>query len=174
MHTKLIATALVGLLVGTAGADEFYLKHDRTGKVFGPFQTDAGSRVTIGSTTFTVVQENSGGSVAEKTLSKVMLPEVLFRGAALADSVKLLDLQTKQLAPKGEVVNFVVVQPKRESQQKTSDPFASPPRARTKREPRVNLELRDVSVLAALKMVMEQTGATYKISGNTVTVYPKN
>jgi hypothetical protein len=47
------------VLVSTAGAEEFYLKHDRSGKVYGPYTTDVGAKVPIGKTSFTVVKKKS-------------------------------------------------------------------------------------------------------------------
>ena len=54
MSIRHVATAVFALFVSVTGADEFYLKHDASGKVYGPFQTDAGAKVAIGTTTFTV------------------------------------------------------------------------------------------------------------------------
>ena len=48
MHARLITAALFGMLVSTAGAEKFYLKHDATGKVYGPYQTEAGPRSQSG------------------------------------------------------------------------------------------------------------------------------
>ena len=170
MHKTLIAAALLGVLIGTAGAEEFYLKHDRTGKVYGPYHTDAGSKVTIGTTTFTVVQKKTaGGSAVEKKLGEIKIPQVELRGAALQDAVQFLKMQTRMLDPKKTGVNFVVAK-SQSPKNKPSDPFGD---FGGGMGPMVTLSMKNVSALQVLKSLMDQTGYGYKTSGNTVTIIPK-
>ena len=129
--------------------------------------------MSIGSVAFTVVPSKAASTV-EKRLSQVNLRQIDLRGASLGDSLKFLGEYTQQLDPKGDAIDFVVVQPRSQSRQKPTDPFSAPSGGRRTREARVNLQLRDVSAFVTLKLMMAQTGATYKISGNTVTIYPKS
>ena len=171
MHKILIAATLLGVLIGTAGAEEFYLKLDRTGKVYGPYQTDTGSKVEIGTTTFTVVQKTAGDSAVEKKLGGIKIPKVELRSAALQDAVQFLQMQTRMLDPKKTGVNFVIAQ-SQSPKKKSSDPFGDFGGG-FDMGPMVTLSLKDVSALQVLKSLMDQTGYSYKTSGNTVTIIPK-
>ena len=172
MHKTVITAALLWVLVSTAGAEEFYLKHDRTGTVYGPYQSDAGAKVEIGTTTFTVVKKTTtSGSAVEKTLEGIRIPQVELRQAALQDAVQFLQMQTRMLDPQKTGVNFVVAlsaSPK----EKSSDPLGDFG-AGLDTGPMVTLSMKDVSALQVLRSLMEQTGYSYKTSGNTVTIIPK-
>lgn len=171
MQTRFIAAILLGVLVSTAGAEEFYLKHDRTGKVYGPYQSDSGAKVKIGATTFTVVKKSTSTSAVEKKLEGVKIPQVELRQAALQDAVQFLQSQTRMLDPKKTGVNFVIA--KSESAKKqSSDPFGAFGGG-SDMGPMVTLSMKDVSALQVLKALMVQTGYSYKTEGNTVTIIPK-
>ncbi len=171
MHTKFVTAALLSILVTTVGAEEFYLKHDRSGKIYGPFKTEARSKVKIGTTTFTVVQKTSGGSVVEKKLGAIKIPQVELRSAALQDAVQFLQMQTRMLDPKKIGVNFVVAK-SQSPKKKSSDPFGDFGGG-FDMGPMVTLSMKNVSALQVLKSLMDQTGYSYKTSGNTVTIIPK-
>ena len=151
MRTAVTIGVLLGVLVITAQADEFYLKHQPSGKVYGPYTTDEGAKVVIGKATFTVVKKTSA---LEKKLGTMSIPQVVFRAAALQDALEFLADQTRMLDPKRTGVNFVIA--KMPSPTKKADAL-----------PKVTLSLKKVSALQVL------TGCTYKTSGNTVTIYPK-
>jgi hypothetical protein len=170
-----VAAFVIGLLVGTAGADDFYLKHDATGKVYGPFQTDAGAKVAIGSTTFTVVKGTASTSAVETKLEGIKIRQVEFGQAAIQDAVDFLNMQTQALDPQHTGVNFVIAKsPSPPRAKPSADPFAPPgPGQGFDMGPLVTLSLRNVSALQVLKAIMDQTGSTYKTSENTVTIYPK-
>lgn len=108
MSMRHVAAAVLGLFVSVAGADEFYLKHDASGKVYGPFQTDAGAKLTIGTTTFTVVKKTVSLSAVETKLDGIKIPQVELRQAALQDAVEFLKMQIEALDPERTGVNFVV------------------------------------------------------------------
>lgn len=172
MQTKHIAAVVIGLFVSTALADEFYLKHDATGKIYGPFQTDAGAKVAIGTTTFTVVKQTASASAVETKLAGIKIPQVELRSAALQDAVEFLKMQTQMLDPKRTGVNFVITKGASPKKTTSNDPFAGMG-GDFDMGPMVTLSLKDVSALQVLKSLMEQTGYSYKTSENTVTIYPK-
>lgn len=169
MKKTLIIAALFGALAFTVGAEEFYLRHDKTGKLFGPFDTASGSKVAIGRTKFTVVQKTETG--VEKKLNGIKISQVELRSAALQDAVQFLQLQTQMLDPKKTGVNFVIAKSK-SPKKKSSDPFGDFG-GDFDMGPMVTLSMKDVSALQVLKSLMEQTGYSYRTSKNTVTIYPK-
>lgn len=167
MRTLIIAGLLL-ILVGTARADEFYLKHDKTGKVYGPYTTDDGARVVIANTVFTVV--NKTLSEVEKKLKGMTISQVNFRHAALSDAVNFLQTQTRMLDSDKVGVNFVIARPGKSGKQpRDSGAFGGGMNIGAT----VTLEMKSVSALQLLKSLMDTTGYTYKTSGNTVTIYPK-
>ncbi len=171
MHAKLVTAALLGMLVSTAWAEEFYLKHDATGQVYGPYQAEAGAKITIGTTTFTVVKKSASASAVEKILESIKIPQVELRQAALQDAVHFLQSQTRMLDPNETGVNFVIAKsepPKKES----SEGFGAFGGG-FDMGPMVTLSMKDVSALQVLKELMVQTGYSYKTEGNAVTIMPK-
>lgn len=161
----MIAT-LIFASVCTCSAEEFYLKHDKTGKVYGPFDTASGSKVAIGTTKFTVLQKTKSG--LEKKLGEIKIPQVQLRSAALQDAVRFLKMETRMRDPKKTGVNFIIAK----SPKKISEPFDSDPFYDSDMGPTVTLNLENVSVLDVLKAITSQTGYKYKASGNIVTIYP--
>ncbi len=164
-------TFLLGALVYTAGAEEFYLKHDVTGKTYGPFESDAGAKVALETASFTVIQTNAQVSRAEQALERVRIPEIDFRSASLHDAVDFLKIQVRELDPNRAPINFVLVSP-RPPKPIDDDPFAPVLGRAFERHPTVTLNLRGVSALQVLKSMMDQTGYRYKVSGNIITLYP--
>jgi len=169
MKKQLMIAVLLGTFVISAGAEEFYLKHDKSGKLFGPFDSAAGSKVVISKAKFTVVKK--GKSALGKKLNAMEIPHIELRSAALEDAIDYLKMQTEALDPEDTGVNFVIVKPK-PPKKKSSDGFGGFDHDFGS-TPRVTLSLKKVSALQVLKSLMEQTGATYKTSGNTVTIYLK-
>ena len=145
-------------------ADEFYLKQDRTGKTYRPFDTKAGAKVVIGSTVYTVVQKSDTSpatqSSVEKKLASITIPKADFRFAQLADVVEFLKQTVKEKDPQKIGVNFVL-----NATKKTNGDFSMD------ESEMVTLSLSNASALDILKAVTEQTKHKYKISGNIVTIY---
>jgi hypothetical protein len=169
---KYMAAVVIGFFVSSAGAEEFCLKHDASGKVYGPFQTEAGAKVALGTTTFTVVKPASAASAVETKLAGIKIPQLELRHAALQDAVEFLKMQTQLLDPKRTGVNFVIAKAATPKKTLPDDPFGGAGGA-FDLGPIVTLSLKDVSALQVLKSLMEQTGYSYKTSANTVTIYPK-
>ncbi len=169
---KYIAAIVIGLFVSAVGAEEFYLKQDASGKVYGPFQTDAGAKVVIGTNTFTVTKQTSAASVVETKLDGIKIPQVELRQAALQDAIEFLKMQTQVLDPKRTGVNFVIAKSSAPKKPAANDPFGGMA-GDFDMGPMVTLSLKNVSALQVLKSLMEQTGYSYKTSENTVTIYPK-
>ncbi len=171
MNAKPVTAALLGMLVGAAWGNEFYLKHDATGTVYGPYRAEAGATITIGTTTFTVVKKSTSASAAEKKLERITIPQVVMRRAALQDAVDFLQSQTRMLDPDRTGVNFVIAKTEPPKKQ-TSDAFAAFGGG-FDMGPMVSFSMKDVSALQVLKSIMDQTGCSYKTEGNTVTIIPK-
>jgi hypothetical protein len=94
----------------TPATPTFILTHNRTRQDYGPFEYAQGEPILIGKTAFTLSLKQL--SHVENTLSKVMLRQIDLRSAGLVNCIKFLELETKNWAPKGEVVNFVVALPR--------------------------------------------------------------
>ena len=171
MHAKRITAVVLGVLVGIAEAEEFYLKHDATGTVYGPYQTEAGTRIIIGNATFTVVKNGTSLSAVEKKLESITIPQVELRHAALRDAVQFLQAQIRMHDPGKTGVNFVIAKSAPPENQ-PSDPFAAFG-AGPDTGPRVTLSMKDVSALQVIRSLMDVTGYSYKTEENTVTIIPK-
>jgi len=173
MNTKIVVALLIAACVSNAEAEAFYLKHDGSGQIYGPFHSNAGSAVKIGSASFTVVQKSVVLSALEKTLTQIKLPHIEMRMANLSDAVSYLRTNVEQRAPDGAVVNFLIVDPKPKPQARNTDPFASPGAAggrSGRRQPNVTLQLRDVTALEVLNAIAENIGGSYRCEGNTVRI----
>ena len=120
MNRILITAVMLASLIRTAGAEEFYLRHDGTGKVYGPYVTDSGSKVVIGKTTFTVVQTSSGMSAVEKRLAAVTIPSMSVAFAPIQTVVEHLQSMIQDQDPKTQNVTFVFP-PKESKKKKLSD-----------------------------------------------------
>jgi len=170
MNTKLIMITVLGALVLTAGAEEFYLKHDKTGKVYGPFSTTPKTKVSVDNTTFTVVQKSL--SEVERKLSQIIISETSFRNANVRDTIAWLRTMTAEFDPKRTGVNFVMIEPKpdKTKENKINRSYAE---FINKGRP-VNITLLNASSLQILKLIMEKSGNSYETSKNTVTIHLTN
>ncbi len=171
MRITLVGAVALGLWVSIAGAEEFHLRHDATDTLYGPFQTDAGAKVAIGTTTFTVVKQTSPDSSVEAKLDAIGIPSVELRHTTLPDAVDFLKKQAAMLDPQRTGVNFVIADGPSLEDTPADDPFGGLG-AGSGTEQTITLSLKDVSALHVLKAFMEQTGYTYKTTENTVTIYP--
>jgi hypothetical protein len=157
MKKTFIIATLFGALVLTIVAEEFYLKSDTTEKVYGPFSTVSGSKVTVDANKLTVVQKSQ--TDVEKKLNKIKIPEIKMTSTTLKTALQLLMTQTKNLDPKKIGVNFVFAKTEFPGQDFNISPM-------------VTLNMKDVSALQVLKSMMEQTDCHYKILESSVVVLP--
>jgi len=154
----------------TCVAEPFHLKHDKTGKIYGPFQSTTGSPVKLGKTHFTVVSKSRNLSAVEKQLMAVKIAKVDFKQAPLQDVVHFLLKESRIQDPENIGVNFII-----ESLPRKIGAPADP-------SPTVTLSMTNVSAFELLEMLMDLTGYSYKtsdtkgttkvISENTVVINP--
>ena len=135
-------------------SDEFYLKHDASGRTVGPFDAAPGSKVQIGKTTFTVVPRQAGRSGLEKKLETITIQSLEVRDAPLDMVIDVLKMQTRQGDPDKKGVNFVVIGNNRAAP--SSAPLGGPDSVSGLR---VTISLQEVSALEALKLITEQAKA---------------
>lgn len=172
MHKTMIAILLVGVLAISAQAEEFFLKNDETGKVYGPYSSESGSKIEIEGAVYIIAKESSK---AEKILADMVITELRFRNASFEDCVQFLIVKTRELNSDGVGMNFVIAKAPESkaslANERTTDSFgfAKPEIAMG---PRITLSLRNVSVLQALKSLMDQTGFSYKTTDNLITIFP--
>lgn len=170
----------ISALTSCLCAEEFYLKDKSTGRVYGPFSTETGSKVDMGRGEFTVVEVNSEATGEkrefEEPLKDYIITEVDMRNAPLEEVVNYVVQRTREQDPKGVGINIVIAKaPEPEAppvQEERPDPFGFGTAVK-KPAPGITLKLREVSVLQFLESLMELTGYSYKLSGNVVTISPK-
>ena len=175
MHKTAIRILLLGGLALSGQAEDFQLKNDETGEVYGPFSSESGAKITIGESVFTIVRETS---VAEKRLADTRVRQIRLRKAPLKDAVDILTRQTREIDKEGVGVNFIIAKaPEPEAppaKDKGEDPFGfKSSNSKTHRGPFITFELRDVSALQVLDSLMDTTGFHYTTTGNVVTIHPK-
>lgn len=134
-----------------AGATEFKLKHDKSGAEYGPFSSDNGSVVALGSQTFTVVSDEGSGGGLHKIKMEVFNPA----NAPLGDALKMLELYSKLHDPAKKGITFTCDAP-----------------AAGKPEPRITADARNVSLMDGLSFIALSAGYTYKISATGVHLSP--
>lgn len=173
MATHIRSALVSGLLLIALGAvaEEFFLRDDATGKTLGPFQTDAGSTVKLGASSFTVVKGTNGLSAAEATLGHIVIPDLDFRQATLTSAVDFLSEICRELDPKKTGVNFIIARRSPAKKMPAPDSLDGVIEA-PDFGPMITMSLNKVSALEVLKAVMTQTGYTYTASGNTITIHP--
>ena len=116
----------MSLLTLASNADTFSLKHTTTDRVFGPFESNPGSNVVIGNSTFTVVNVVSGvlpGETPSTSVSPVMsklqsiiIPNLEVRSASPEDCIRLIT-EMARVTPEGKNINIV-------NRFKPADPFS--------------------------------------------------
>jgi hypothetical protein len=139
---------------------QFYLKDNKTGELYGPYDTAKGSSVHIGNRMFTVVKKEL--TDLEKKLATMIMPQVDCRNANLHDVLQLLAESTNYLAKDGKGVNFVHGPPKQGPKKDfsvTDEPGG------------ITLRMKNVPILEVLRTMAKNNSLTYKFSGNTVTVF---
>lgn len=171
--------ALLALLSSAIMAEEFYLRHDASGKLMGPFSTEDGSKVKLGKTTFTVENKKPELSEAEQYLADLIIPRIAFMNASTKDVLFYLQMNMREMNPKTKQVNFVFMppasKPKKPGQpNRTNDPFPDGfgMGIAHQNSPKITMDLNNVSTLQALKIIMEQSGCTYKVDGLVIIVFP--
>jgi hypothetical protein len=167
MTRQMIAT--LALIVCTmhplANAEEFSLRHDKTGNVYGPFQTTDGQRIAIGSATFTVVSKSRSLSPTEEKLQKMIIPTVDMSQAHIENVAEFLRHWSKQLdTVEHKGVPFMVNKRKRPEGEKRPLPRRD--------YPLLTLTMGKANILDVVKMICEQTGCTYKILAESVVFIP--
>ena len=146
---------------GSLAAQTISLKHDKTGKVFGPFEITEGSKVVLGKATFTVVNvadAEPGLSPLMKILDEVTVPRTELRNANPVDCVAYVNDYVESLNPV-QPVNIVC-------RNVNVDPFN--PNIKT-----VSLSMKSVSALRLLEEICSQTDLQIKEVKGVLVVSPQ-
>jgi hypothetical protein len=154
------AIAAAGIACAAHG-ETFSLRHEATGRLFGPFDAGPGSRVVIGSSTFTVVRANAPASAAVgpllQALQAVAIPQFEVRNASPEDCVAFVR-EVLRSSDKAKGVNVVT--------RHLPDVFS--PGAKT-----VTCSLRSVSASQVLNEVCQQAGLAMSEEGGLVVIQPR-
>jgi tetratricopeptide (TPR) repeat protein len=157
-----------------AGPQQFRLRHDRSGKLYGPFEMRNGAKLAIGSNVvFTVMLEGEAPlSVAERRMQSIVVPQWDCRQAPIQDVVKALSAFSVEFDPAKKGMNFVanLPAPKTRKPPREPEPFGDVKDDDYVYVP-VTLAMKDVSLLNLLRRICEQAGAKYKVEENTVVIY---
>jgi|GEM_PF-1529785 len=148
MKLYILCALSLSICGSAAFAESISLKHEETGKIYGPFEMVDGGTITLGKTTFTIVK--SAGIEAD--LKSTIIPELNFRDAMLTDVISVLNTFVKKAHPEKHI-NFIVTSKDAEL-------------------PTVTLSLARISALDVLKFVTELTGTQFAIKGKNVVISP--
>lgn len=158
---KKVIVAVVGCVIvsATCLAEPFQLKDDKTGTLYGPFEFKDGSKIVVGTTSFTLVKPKRTESTVEKKMQEIKIPEIDFRQANIRDVVQFLQDASVQFdktdAAQGEKgVNMIL------NLQATDAPL-------------VTFNARAISLFEAIKIVTQVANLTYRIDGNVVMIEAK-
>jgi hypothetical protein len=179
MHRLLVVLLSVAVSSTVSWGDQFHLKSDKTGKVYGPFETKVGSTLTIGNSAFTVVRidqasdthekrdghENADSSAPDivKKLETIVIPEIDFRQANIHDVVDFFQKASIHFDPG--------VDPKA---QKGVNIILDIGHTGEKPAPLITFSARSVSLAEALKITTRVSGLKHVIDGSIVLVVDKD
>lgn len=164
-------TVILSSLAFSAWAEPFHLRHDATGKMYGPFSTDDGSAVIIGKTSFTLITSSpaesgsesrntsSSGPVA-RALSEIILPGVDLRNASPEDGIRYVKEVASALNKSATPINIVTRGIRR-------DPFSMDEKA-------VTLQLTSVSALRVLEEICVQADLKMREDEGVLVMEPKD
>ena len=151
---RLPAVLVILLVAATAHATEFKLKHEKTGQMYGPFTTDNGSSVKLGSATFTVVSEEGASGV--QALRNMVIEDFSLGNNSLQEAAEYIQLYSKFKDPKKQ--GFVVT---------------VAPGADGKKSPLLSVSAKNISALDALTYISVASGYSFRVSGKEVVFSPR-
>ena len=167
-----IGFCLILLAINSVAAPtEFFLKSEKTGKTYGPFTTENGSRVSLGKGKFVVISKKVKPSGTEEILGSIELDQFHVLQASIDDAV---DALTKNIrAHRSGIPNLSInVKPRSVGPNLRKD--RPNPATDLSREPRITLELTNVTALEALRKVAEAYDYRLEIAIDRVTLFPKS
>ena len=171
MTTKpiLFLLALCGACTLPA-AESWELIPDGGGPAIGPFPLTNGTKLVIDGRSYTLkatLKEKQPDVVDQ--LRHIRVKTLTMKKTDLRDVINQLARTAKTNDPRGIGVAFQVQPvPPKETTAKDGARIVTPGSY-----PRISLDMRDASLLEVLNMIEDLTGASIKIKGQTVLVYPK-
>jgi len=142
-------------------AEPFYLKHDATGKLYGPYGFRQGAKVVIGTTSFTLVRKAAAQPTLEEKLKLTVIPEMDFRAATVEDVVEFLKSASTEHSPAEDPaqkgVNIIL--------NLRGDTRAM--------QPCITFSARQLSLYEAIKVVTQIADLRFTIQGNVLMIEPK-
>lgn len=147
MRTQIIATGVCVIMSMTCLAESFQLKSDKNGKLYGPYEFKDGATVVIGKASFTLIKSVQAPSALEKKMDGIIIPQLQFRQANIADVLNYLrqvsiDLDKTDIPPEQKGVNFIL-------------------KGNPQEMPSITLNLSSVPLSDAVKFVTEMAGLKY-------------
>jgi hypothetical protein len=97
----------------------------------------------------------------QQKMQFMVIPRLEFRQASIEDVVTVLTDWSRQLDPRGEGVNFILVPPSADYQQRSAKQPA----------PRLTLNLRRVSMYDAVRLISEVSNCHYAVTDKAVKLY---
>jgi hypothetical protein len=158
MTRVMLSACVVLALLGACTAEPFYLKHDKTGKIFGPYEFQNGAGVKIGGSTFTLVRTGPAPRTLKERLRQTIIPAVEFREANVFDVLDFFRQASREHGPTAEArrtgVNIIS---RLEFPRETGAPA-------------VTFNARNISLLEALDAVAQITRLKLRFDGNVLWV----
>jgi hypothetical protein len=87
------------LLPALCHADSFFLKHEKTGKVYGPFTYKDGTVVKIGKQQFTLLKPEQKPMTLMQVLKSTKIPKIEFRQTNVHDVIDFLQQASAEFCP---------------------------------------------------------------------------
>jgi len=163
-----ICLILLTTPVAVDGA-EFSLQSEKTGKTYGPFTTENGSRVTLGKGKFVVISEKTKPSGTEEILKSVDFQQFALLQASIDDAAAALTRKIR--AHRSGIGDFTIVVKPRVDPHKARKDIRNDDDALAKKR-NITLELKDVTAIEALQRVASAYGYRVEITANTVALHP--
>ena len=169
---RAIAVAfLVVFCLSSGSAQEFKLRSSG-GNLTGPYRLENGVEVRVGESLATLTDVRLRRDAVLDAMERIIIPEVDFRSASVADVFDFLHRASLQFDEKGRGVNIILdLSIASETASSGDDPFAAPAVSAIP-VPTVTFSARDVTLLEVLKIVTAVANLKYYVDGGVVMVVP--
>lgn len=160
MHRHILTIVIVALMELPAAAAPFYLKHEQTGKLYGPYDFKQGAKVRIGRTDFRLVKAGVSTLTLNQALDATIIPDLNFSRASARDVVEFLRQASIEHSPvedpgqKG--VNIILRLPEG-----------------TGTTPAITFRARNLTLRQALRAVTGAANLSYTVESGWILIEPK-
>jgi hypothetical protein len=150
------------LLPAICLANSFFLKHDKTGTVYGPFEFKDGTTVELGKENFRLIKPTTKPMTLKQVLKATEIPKIEFRQTNVRDVIDFLQQASAEFCPSDDPkwehgVNIVL------NLQKSDED----------KLPAITFTTEQISLMEALDVVTQIAGLEQEIRENTIMIRVK-